>query len=189
MDAGERTFVRTGFASATIEDITLKAGVAKGTFYLYFDSKEAILAALRDRFIEGCRVRIDALATRVPAADWAGRLDAWVEGGIRHYLDHVALHDVLFHAGNQRHGSKAQNEAVGELAELIRAGDSARAWRVDSPELVAVFLFHALHGIADHIQSIRQSEHKAAIRLTKTVVRNAVGIPPKAGSRRALSRS
>jgi AcrR family transcriptional regulator len=189
MDAGERTFVRNGFASTTIEEITHKAGVAKGTFYLYFDSKEAILAALRDRFIEGCRGRIEALASRLPATDWAGRLDAWVEGGIRHYLDHVALHDVLFHAGNQRHGSKAQNAAVGELAELIRAGDSAGAWRVESPELVSVFLFHALHGIADQIQGTRRSEHKAAIRLTKTVVRNAVGIPAKAASRRVLSRS
>ncbi len=189
MDAGERAFVRKGFASTTIEDITHKAGVAKGTFYLYFDSKEAILAALRDRFIEGCRGRIEALASRVPATDWAGRLDAWVEGGIRHYLDHVALHDVLFHAGNQRHGSKAQNAAVRELAELIRAGDSARAWRVESPELVSVFLFHALHGIADHNLSTRRSEHKAAIRLTQKIVRNAVGIPPKAASRRVLSRS
>jgi len=189
MDAGERTFVRNGFASTTIEEITHKAGVAKGTFYLYVDSKEAILAALRDRFIEGCRGRIDALASRVPATDWAGRLDAWVEGGIRHYLDHVKLHDVLFHDGRQSHGSKAQNAAVEELAELIRAGDSARAWRVESPELVSVFLFHALHGIADHILSTRRSERKAAIRLTKTVVRNAVGVPPQAANRRALSRS
>jgi AcrR family transcriptional regulator len=189
MDAGERTFVRNGFASTTIEDITQKAGVAKGTFYLYFDSKEAILESLRDRFIEGCRGRIEALASQVPATDWAGRLDAWVEGGIRHYLEHVKLHDVLLHAGQQRHGSKAQNAAVSELAELIRAGSAARAWRVESPEIVSVFLFYALHGIADHILSNRRSDHKAAIRLSQRIVRNALGIPPQAGIRRAFSRS
>jgi AcrR family transcriptional regulator len=189
MDAGERTFVRNGFASTTIEEITQKAGVAKGTFYLYFDSKEAILESLRDRFIEGCRGRIEALASRVPAADWAGRLDAWVEGGIRHYLDHVKLHDVLFHDGLQRHGSKAQNVALRELAELIRAGDSARAWRVESPELVSVFLFYALHGIADHILSNRRSDHKAAIRLSQRIVRNAIGISAQSGSGPILSRS
>lgn len=189
MDAGERTFVRNGFASTTIEDITHEAGVAKGTFYLYFDSKEAILAALRDRFIESCRERIAALASRVPAADWAGRLDAWVEGGISHYLDHVKLHDVVFHAGLQRHGSRAQNASVLELAELIRAGSAARAWQVDSPELISVFLFSALHGIADHILNKRQSDHKAAIRVSQRIVRNALGIPPEAGNRRVLSRS
>ncbi len=189
MDAGERTFVQKGFASTTIEDITHKAGVAKGTFYLYFDSKEALLTALRDRFIEGCRGRIEALATRVPAADWAGRLDAWVEGGVRHYLDHVRLHDVLFHDGQQSHGSKAQNAAVLELEELIRAGSAARAWHVESSELVSVFLFYALHGIVDHILSNRRSDHEAAIRLSQRIVRNAIGIPPEAGSRSVLSRS
>ena len=183
MDAGE-DFVRNGFASTTIEDITREAGVAKGTFYLYFDSKEAILAALRDRFIESCRERIAALASRVPAADWAGRLDAWVEGGISHYLDHVKLHDVVFHGGLQGHGSKAQNASVLELAELIRAGSAARAWEVESPELISVFLFSALHGIADQILSKRRSDHKAAIRLSQRIVRNALGIPPQAGSRR-----
>jgi len=189
MDAGERTFVQQGFAATTIEDITHKAGVAKGTFYLYFDSKEALLAALRDRFIEGSRGRIEALATRVPATDWAGRLDAWVEGGIRYYLDHVKLHDVLFHTGQQGHGSKAQNAAVLGLAELIRAGSAARAWRVESSELVSVFLFYALHGMVDHIVGNRRSDHEAAIRLSQRIVRNAIGLPPQAGSRRVLSRS
>jgi len=189
MDAGERTFVQKGFTSTTIEDITHKAGVAKGTFYLYFDSKEALLTALRDRFIEGCRERIEVLAARLPAADWAGRLDAWVEGGIRHYLDHVKLHDVLFHDGQQSHGSKAQNAAVLELEELIRAGSAARAWHVESSELVSVFLFRALHGIADHILSNRRSDHEAAIRLSQRIVRNTIGLPPEAGSRPTLSRS
>ncbi len=189
MDAGERTFVQKGFASTTIEDITHKAGVAKGTFYLYFDSKEALLTALRDRFIEGCRGRIEALATRVPAADWAGRLDAWVEGGIRHYLDHVKLHDVLFRPGQQSHGSKAQNAAVLELEELIRAGSAARAWHVESSELVSVFLFYALHGIVDHTLSNRRSDHEAAIRLSQRIVRNAIGLPPETGSHPVLSRS
>ncbi len=183
MDAGERIFVQKGFASTKIDDITNAAGVAKGTFYLYFDSKEALHAALRDRFIEGCRGRIDVLAARRPATDWAGRLDAWVEAGIRHYLDHAALHDVLFHAGQQKHGSMAQSAFVRELAELIRAGSAARAWHVESPELVAVFVFYALHGVVHHILGNRPSDPQVVIRLSQRIVRNAIGLPGEAGSR------
>lgn len=39
-------FVEKGFAGTRMEDIARRAGVAKGTFYLYFPSKEAVFEAL-----------------------------------------------------------------------------------------------------------------------------------------------
>ena len=39
-------FVEKGFAGTRLEDIALHAGVAKGTLYLYFDSKEALFRAV-----------------------------------------------------------------------------------------------------------------------------------------------
>jgi len=39
-------FVEKGFAATRMEDIARRAGVAKGTFYLYFPSKEAVFEAL-----------------------------------------------------------------------------------------------------------------------------------------------
>jgi len=189
MDAGERTFLENGVAPTTIDDITRAAGVAKGTFYLYFDSKEALLAALRDRFISNCRERINALAARLAAEDWVGRLDAWVEGGIRHYLDHLELHDILYVAGDQAHGSMAQGVLVGELTELIRAGSAAGAWSVESPELVALFLFYGLHGVVDHIVTSRRPDRKAVIRLSQRMVRNVMGLTRTAGGRRLVRRS
>ncbi|MCC8027362.1 MAG: TetR/AcrR family transcriptional regulator [Clostridium sp.] len=35
---------KVGYNQVTIEDITKAAGVSKGTFYLYFDTKDAVLA-------------------------------------------------------------------------------------------------------------------------------------------------
>jgi AcrR family transcriptional regulator len=52
MDAAEDLFIRRGLDAVTVEDITNAAQVAKGTFYRYFISREALLLALRDRFIE-----------------------------------------------------------------------------------------------------------------------------------------
>ncbi len=39
-------FVEKGFAATRMEDIARRASVAKGTFYLYFPSKEAVFEAL-----------------------------------------------------------------------------------------------------------------------------------------------
>lgn len=42
MDAGRACFVRFGLKKTNIEDLTRPAGVAKSTFYLFFDSKERL---------------------------------------------------------------------------------------------------------------------------------------------------
>ena len=49
LDAAQAILGRRGVRAATIEEITSRAGIAKGTFYLYFDSKDAVQQALRER--------------------------------------------------------------------------------------------------------------------------------------------
>lgn len=46
LDAAEKEFGDNGFADTSIVAITARAGVALGTFYTYFDSKEAVFQAL-----------------------------------------------------------------------------------------------------------------------------------------------
>ncbi|ERJ19402.1 NADH dehydrogenase protein [Salinisphaera shabanensis E1L3A] len=46
LSAAEEAFGNTGFFRASISDITRGAGVAQGTFYLYFKNKEDVLAEL-----------------------------------------------------------------------------------------------------------------------------------------------
>ena len=48
LDATLEEFEARGFAAARIEDIAKKAGVAKGTVYNYFESKEALLMGLAE---------------------------------------------------------------------------------------------------------------------------------------------
>ena len=48
-ESAMRLFAERGFANTPVEDITEAADVAKGTFFNYFPSKEAILEALAER--------------------------------------------------------------------------------------------------------------------------------------------
>jgi len=189
MDAAERIFVRKGFAITTVDDITGAAGVAKGTFYLYFSSKEDLLSALRERFIVGCRERIAAISARVADSDWLGQLDTWVEGGIRHYLEHIELHDVLFLGAEHHHGSMADSPLVVELTELVRGGAAAGAWNAEDPALLSLFLFYAIHGVVDHVVHSHPADVNPVIRLSKEIARRCIGVGALSNNVRKVKRS
>jgi TetR/AcrR family fatty acid metabolism transcriptional regulator len=46
IDAAVRVFARTGFYNSRVSDIAREAGIASGTIYLYFKTKEEILVTL-----------------------------------------------------------------------------------------------------------------------------------------------
>ncbi|MEL6197181.1 MAG: TetR/AcrR family transcriptional regulator [Pseudomonadota bacterium] len=53
LEASLEVFGEKGFHASRIDDVAERAGIAKGTVYLYFDSKEALFeAAVRERFGE-----------------------------------------------------------------------------------------------------------------------------------------
>ena len=51
LDAALEIFIAKGFSAARVEDIARAAGLSKGTVYLYFPSKDAILEGLVKRAI------------------------------------------------------------------------------------------------------------------------------------------
>lgn len=85
LDAAALEFGERGFHEASISGITRRAGVALGSFYTYFDSKDAVFRALvrdmsdqvRDHVAPGIRAAPDQLA-----AEHAGLRDfiAFVRG-------------------------------------------------------------------------------------------------------------
>lgn len=49
LDAAERCFARSGFHRCTMQDICKEAGISPGALYVYFASKEALIAGLSER--------------------------------------------------------------------------------------------------------------------------------------------
>ena len=50
LEAGVRTFSKSGFNGCSVQDITEAAGVPKGSFYNHFESKEALGAAALEHY-------------------------------------------------------------------------------------------------------------------------------------------
>jgi TetR/AcrR family transcriptional regulator, repressor for uid operon len=49
LDAAEMCFARSGFHRSTMQDICKAAGISPGALYVYFASKEDLIAGIVDR--------------------------------------------------------------------------------------------------------------------------------------------
>ena len=84
LDAAERCFARSGFHATTMQHICREAGVSPGAFYVYFDSKEALIAGISERSRAELTERLMELAS---APDF---LEALRVLGERYFIDEPA---------------------------------------------------------------------------------------------------
>lgn len=90
LGAAEAEFGEKGFHAVAINDITRRAGVALGTFYVYFESKEEIFRALVSYMSQRVRSWVAERAAEAP-----DRIDA-ERRGIEAYLEFVRDHRGLY---------------------------------------------------------------------------------------------
>ncbi|MEP7183442.1 MAG: TetR family transcriptional regulator [Betaproteobacteria bacterium] len=83
LDAAERLLVRSPDRVASVAEVADEAGLAKGTVYLYFPSKEALLLAIHERGIDGFFRAVIALAE----GDAPMGIDDMLELTHRHLVD------------------------------------------------------------------------------------------------------
>lgn len=93
LDAAERVFARSGFYQSRVSEIARDAGVADGTIYLYFKSKDDLLISLFESRMERVNQRMAAaLAGQASPTD---KLMALVRTHLGLVRDKPALAEVL----------------------------------------------------------------------------------------------
>lgn len=63
LDAAERCFARSGFHRTTMQDICREAQISAGALYLYFSSKEELIAGISERDRANFRHRLSTLTS------------------------------------------------------------------------------------------------------------------------------
>jgi AcrR family transcriptional regulator len=117
LDAAEQCFARAGFHRTTMHDICKEASVSPGAVYVYFDSKEALIAGIAERDRAEFGERLAALAN---ASDF---LQALKELG-EHYFVHEPAYKrrMCVEIGLE----STRNERVGaifrEVDDFVAAG-------------------------------------------------------------------
>lgn len=203
--AGQALFLAKGIAGTSLDDITQRAGVSKGLFYLYFTSKEDLVLALREQFSRDLAERMRAAAEAVPASNlsasggtgWADRLDACVRAGLERYRDLHDLHEVLFHrahvsspasgsvmpgtltpdSGNSGSPDPAPAPAARVIRELLEAGVAAGAFDVPDPESTAVLCYASMHAFDHDFRGRPGPDDARLIRAAQQLFRRAAGLP------------
>lgn len=90
LDAAAIEFGDRGFHETSISEITRRAGVALGSFYTYFDSKDAVFRALVRDMSDQVR---DHVAPAIRAAP--SQLDA-EQAGLKSFIEFVRVHKEIY---------------------------------------------------------------------------------------------
>lgn len=147
VEAAEVVFGEKGFERASISDLTREAGVALGTFYVYFPDKQALLVEV----VDGLGVRLRDELKRATRG-LTRRIDVEREG-FRAFFAFVTRHRLLYRVVRQsefvdeacfRRYYRSFAEPYARALEAAQARGEVR--RID-PEALA----YALMGMADFL--------------------------------------
>jgi AcrR family transcriptional regulator len=167
--AATALFVQNGYEGTTVADITEAAGVAKGTFYLYFATKEQLLDGLRVYFVEDLAARLNEVQRPTKKAEWRDFMHRLVQTAIDVQVEQRDLHDVVVHGPHTSVDSPEGGSHIdpirAELISIIRRGVDASVFKVYEIEVATDLIYDFLHAAGD-----RACHHSAN---TKTIVEMA----------------
>jgi AcrR family transcriptional regulator len=158
LDIAQQMFFEGGYETTSVNDIIEKAGVAKGTFYHYFKSKEDLLDSLVDRWNEGTLERVRALVTEeeMPALEKLKLFFRTIRDFKVENIDlMITLMKVLYRDENLllRHKifKKQIDLLVPEFVKVIKQGESEAVFETVGAEGTAEFLFQATFNFSETI--------------------------------------
>ncbi len=118
VDAGLEVFARDGYDRATIEAIAQGAGVARGTYYLYFDDKLALFQSLIIPWVDELVAVVDEVSQALDqAADRAEVRTIYEQMGLAIALTGLANRTPILIAFQEIRRS-------GEAGEFLRAQEA-----------------------------------------------------------------
>lgn len=186
LNAAMAVFVEKGFHASSVSDIAQAAGLAKGTLYLYFDSKEAMTTAIVDRHFAALD---DQIAQGAPSET----LDAFLEELLRTMdvpAEQSSFHRVFFEVFGPSFASDAFTSLVagffdrlgayyaGQITHLQDLGEIAQHHHASS---IGRVLASMMDGVVLHrgLFDITQRRHRRMIREAITVLGNGLRpLPP-----------
>jgi AcrR family transcriptional regulator len=163
LDAAQSVLLRQGLRATTMADVAQAAGLAKGTTYLYFSSKDEVLAALRARYHEHYTAALD-----VGGASPRERLRRLVVALFAFGDAHHDLHHVLFHEAGF-----SERDAFVEVRHRVES--IVEELGVPDVEVTTSFVLHGVHGaLVDAHQRPRKKSSRAEARTVADLVERVV---------------
>ncbi len=150
--AARDVFAEKGVANAAVSDIVKAAGVAQGTFYLYFDAKTDVINAVVDGMAEGLVEAVEQAVAEAEAGA-AAKLRAfgdaviglasdpatWELAEVYHRPENRAVHD--------RMAERLLPRLLPLVEDIVVRGVDEGVFTVGDPRVAAWFILGGFHGL------------------------------------------
>jgi AcrR family transcriptional regulator len=185
--AARVVFERLGYLDARVADIVKEAAVAQGTFYAYFDSKEAIFRAVAQDVIDGMLTELHADA---PVGDPVDRVRGAMQRFIEAYRPNARIIALIEQVGTFTTELSGMRLALREafVERSVRGIRRLQADGLADPDLDVPVIAEVLGSMVDHTCYVwlalgkRFDEEELLASLT-TVWARAIGVdawsPPR----------
>ncbi len=152
IQAAESLFMENKVSKVTVNDIVKKAGIAKGTFYFHFDSKDALVW----HFIDHQLGYADKWIREIGRYGYEEKdLDKMVDFLIRFIKRHMnqlkMMHNVRFYEflGLKNMEDRYVSHWYKAVHKWLAQGKKSGQLDIDDPEFMAYYLVISVHEVID----------------------------------------
>ena len=159
LEAATHVFADAGYHGASIHAIIERAEIARGTFYLYFESKEAVFGAVLDHAMAELRHRIVRIDTGPGARSPKDQLNESLASLLEFIVADRPLAAVLLSTASTPDAEAAArleafySEVRSVIALSLETGMQIGLLRQLHPERTAAALLGLVRGIIEHCVS------------------------------------
>lgn len=182
IQAAEKLFGEVGFSKCSVEMIIREIGVAKGTFYYYFKSKEEILGAIADRTLDQIVEQTRQVADD-PSFTALAKMEMLLSNS------HVGDEDLreiveLLHLPENRQLHEITNiQSVLRLspvfAKIVEQGNDEGVFSADLPLEIIQFLLTGSQFLLDGgLFSFSASETQIRRKVAQQIIEKSLGAAP-----------
>lgn len=158
MGAAKTVFAEAGYHGASIHAIIERAQIARGTFYLYFESKAAVFDSILDQAMADLRARIHRIEVDDKSAPAPQvQLRAQILATLEYIVSDRPLATLLLSAGHtpDAEATERLDQFFGEVRDLLRrameSGMEIGLLRKVDPPLAAAAMLGLIRGVIEQL--------------------------------------
>lgn len=156
--AAKQVFADAGYHGASIHAIIERAQIARGTFYLYFESKAAVFDSILDQAMAELRARIKRIDVEdANAPPPQVQLRQQVAATLEYIVSDRPLAILLLSAGHTPDAEATErleqffDEVRGLLKRAMETGMEIGLIRPCQPDLVAAAMLGTIRGVIEYV--------------------------------------
>ena len=179
LDVAEMLFSTKGFDNTSTNDILDEIGIARGTLYYHFKSKEDILDAMIDRITEQLMRRATVIAKDKSIPVLERLIRSIMALNVDNDLGHMVMEQVhrpqnaLLH---QKMRSKMLKVVNPMIIEIIKDGIAQGIWQTDYPEGMVEMTMLYSNVAFDELEECEPQEREQCIRAFTYNVERMLGM-------------